>query len=84
MLIQDLHRLLLVLLCLSLLAGCGARLQFEDDSRGGSGGIDLGEGASAGECSDGADNDLDGLFDCDDDGCADSIECDDDDDDDND
>ena len=29
-----------------------------------------GEGAEPGDCTDGADNDEDGLFDCDDDGCA--------------
>lgn len=34
------------------------------------------EGDEAGECSDGADNDQDGLFDCDDDGCAGSPDCD--------
>ena len=35
------------------------------------------EGDEAGECSDGADNDLDTLFDCDDEGCAGSPDCDD-------
>ena len=34
------------------------------------------EGDEAGECSDGADNDLDGLFDCNDEGCAGSPDCD--------
>ena len=33
------------------------------------------EGDEAGECSDGADNDLDGLFDCNDEGCAGSPDC---------
>jgi len=33
------------------------------------------EGDNPGECSDGADNDRDGLFDCDDDGCAGSPDC---------
>ena len=33
------------------------------------------EGDDAGECSDGADNDLDGLFDCNDDGCVGSPDC---------
>ena len=33
------------------------------------------EGDEAGECSDGADNDRDGLFDCDDDTCAGSSSC---------
>jgi len=35
------------------------------------------EGDFAGECSDDADNDQDGLFDCDDDDCAGSDECED-------
>ena len=34
------------------------------------------EGQHAGDCSDGADNDMDGLFDCDDDTCAGSPVCD--------
>jgi hypothetical protein len=34
------------------------------------------EGDAAGECSDAADNDRDGLFDCEDDGCAGSPDCD--------
>ncbi len=33
------------------------------------------EGAVGGDCRDGADNDEDGLFDCDDDGCAASPDC---------
>ncbi|MBN1336283.1 MAG: hypothetical protein JXB39_10005, partial [Deltaproteobacteria bacterium] len=33
------------------------------------------EGTEPGDCSDGADNDGDGLFDCDDDGCAGSPDC---------
>ena len=33
------------------------------------------EGDDAGECSDGADNDLDGQFDCDDEGCFSSPDC---------
>ncbi len=33
------------------------------------------EGDEAGECSDGADNDQNGLFDCDDEGCAGSPDC---------
>ena len=33
------------------------------------------EGDEAGECTDGADNDLDGLFDCNDEGCAGSPDC---------
>ena len=39
------------------------------------------EGDDGGECSDGADNDLDGTFDCLDEGCAASPDCSDDDDD---
>jgi len=42
------------------------------------------EGDEPGECSDGADNDQDGLFDCDDEGCAGSPDCAGDDDDDDD
>ena len=34
------------------------------------------EGAEGGDCSDEADNDQDGLFDCDDEGCTDSPACD--------
>jgi formylglycine-generating enzyme required for sulfatase activity len=34
------------------------------------------EGSEAGDCSDDADNDLDGFFDCDDDGCEGSDACD--------
>ena len=34
------------------------------------------EGDSAGECSDGADNDQNGLFDCDDPNCSNSPDCD--------
>ena len=33
------------------------------------------EGSQAGDCTDGADNDIDGDFDCDDDGCAGSPDC---------
>ena len=33
------------------------------------------EGDAAGECTDGADNDRDGTFDCDDDGCSGSPDC---------
>ena len=42
------------------------------------------EGNEPGECSDGADNDSDGLFDCDDPGCEGSADCPGDDDDDDD
>ena len=33
------------------------------------------EGTEPGDCSDSADNDADGLFDCDDDGCVGSPDC---------
>ena len=33
------------------------------------------EGTELGDCTDGADNDNDGLFDCDDDGCAGAPDC---------
>lgn len=36
---------------------------------------DGGEGTAGGDCRDGADNDDDGLFDCDDDGCGASPDC---------
>ncbi len=44
----------------------------DDDDDGGSGAY---EGDEPGECIDGADNDLDGWFDCDDVGCFDSPDC---------
>jgi hypothetical protein len=51
-------------LVLCLAPGCfGAEEEFEGDE--------------AGECSDDADNDQDGLFDCDDEDCEGSDECDD-------
>ena len=37
--------------------------------------LELYEGDESGECSDNADNDQDGLFDCDDEGCAGSEDC---------
>jgi hypothetical protein len=39
-------------------------------------GIARAEGTESGDCRDGADNDRDGLFDCDDPGCAGSPDCD--------
>jgi hypothetical protein len=48
--------------------GCG------DDTKSGNDEVRI-EGSDAGDCSDEADNDLDGLFDCDDDGCAGSPAC---------
>lgn len=48
------------LLILSLVAGCS---------------VEVHEGDDAGECADGADNDLDGAFDCDDSECGGSPDC---------
>lgn len=42
----------------------------------GCGGDPLVEGQSPGDCTDGADNDADGAFDCEDDGCAGAPDCD--------
>jgi hypothetical protein len=53
-------------IALAVLVGCsGKETDTEPDY----------EGDDAGECSDEADNDRDGLFDCDDDGCSGSPEC---------
>ncbi len=53
-------------LALLFLAGCPAAPEDEEARV---------EGAEGGDCSDGADNDQDGAFDCDDDGCAASPDC---------
>ena len=53
-----------------LLAGCPPQFAGDDDD----GAPDI-EGDSPGECSDGMDNDGDGLVDCDDLGCVNSDEC---------
>ncbi len=63
-----------------LLAGCpsdpdGFTEPDDDDAT-----EDLYEGDEPGECTDGADNDQDGRFDCDDEGCVGSPDCADDDD----
>ncbi len=50
-----------------LLAGCPAPPEEDDEVRV--------EGAEAGDCSNAADNDQDGTFDCDNDGCAGSPDC---------
>ena len=68
-----LHNLILPLSLLSLLSllclsACGDK---DDTSRT----SEEYEGDEAGECSDEADNDRDGLFDCDDEGCAGSPDC---------
>ena len=60
------------LACMLLMTGC---LGGDDDSDAE---IVLYEGDEPGECSDGADNDKDGLFDCDDAQCAGSPACKDD------
>ncbi len=52
-----------------LAAGCG------DKDETGLDPADAYEGDEAGECSDGADNDRDGLFDCDDPGCQGGPDC---------
>ena len=56
-------------------AGFGEDDDDDDDDGGGGGGPDLFEGDEPGECSDGADNDQDSLFDCQDGGCAQSPVC---------
>lgn len=55
---------------LSLILSCG-----DKDDTGTEPPVEY-EGDEAGECTDGADNDQDGLFDCDDEGCAGSPDCD--------
>ena len=52
---------------LAVLVGCSGKL--EDPA------APEYEGDETGECSDGADNDRDGLFDCEDDGCSGSPDC---------
>jgi lysophospholipase L1-like esterase len=66
-------RLVALLLLLVATLGCG-----DDDSRDAGdadGGPDAYEGDEPGECTDSADNDRDGLFDCNDPGCAGSPSC---------
>jgi hypothetical protein len=54
------------------LAACSGGSDDDDDG----GGSDAApEGATQGDCDDGADNDGDGLFDCDDDGCSSAPPC---------
>ena len=77
------EKLISVLLCLLLstisLAGClddsDTGTSEESDNSGNSEATNLFEGDDAGECNDGADNDRDGLFDCDDPDCAGSPVC---------
>ena len=59
-------QLILVLFALFSLIGCPAAPEEDPVSI---------EGDEAGECSDEADNDSDGLFDCDDEGCKGSPAC---------
>ncbi|MFH1468515.1 MAG: MopE-related protein [Pseudomonadota bacterium] len=61
------RRLFFSLLTISLLSACGDK----DDT-----GTRQWEGMNPGECIDGADNDGDGQYDCDDDDCAGSPDCD--------
>tara|TARA_Y100000766_G_scaffold279245_1_gene287169 strand:+ start:190 stop:2088 length:1899 start_codon:yes stop_codon:yes gene_type:complete len=79
-------KLISVLLCILLttfsLAGCLGDSDNEtsedtdnSENTGNNETIILFEGDQAGECSDGADNDRDGLFDCDDPNCAGSPTC---------
>jgi hypothetical protein len=56
------------MMLLYLILACGDKLDNGDE-------IIAYEGDDAGECSDGADNDKDELFDCDDDGCFGSPDC---------
>ena len=77
------EKLISVLLCLLLstisLAGClddsDTGTSEESDNSENSEATNLFEGDDAGECNDGADNDRDGLFDCDDPDCAGSPVC---------
>mgnify|MGYP007077462369 CR=1 FL=1 len=58
----------LLLVLLGLLAGCPTNLNISQDPKSW-------EGDNADECRDGADNNADGLFDCDDVGCQGSPDC---------
>jgi hypothetical protein len=66
-------------LCLALLVACGEEDPAADDDSSDvsddTGGAVAFEGDEPGECTDGADNDLDGLFDCSDPDCAPSPDC---------
>ena len=59
---------IVIALGLPLLSACGDKEDTASDPP-------AYEGDAAGECTDGADNDQDGLFDCDDEGCAGSPDC---------
>ena len=58
-------RLLVTFLLVFVFTGCGGKGSDTKDP----------EGVNAGDCSDGADNDADGKFDCDDSGCKGSPDC---------
>ncbi len=70
------HRILLLLVCSIALTACPDGSADDDDTAG----PDI-EGNEPGECSDGADNDSDGLYDCNDPDCAGAPDCEGDDDD---
>ena len=59
-------RLITLITLALLLVGCPVRRDDDDEEY---------EGDDAGECSDGADNDRDGLYDCEDDDCAGAPDC---------
>jgi hypothetical protein len=78
-------KLLAILMGMAWVLGCPGDTSDDDDSSGPGDDDDASgevEGDEAGECSDGADNDQDGMFDCDDPGCYGSPDCEGDDDDD--
>ena len=62
--------LLSLMLAIPLAVGCG-----DDGGDDKPSDAESFEGSEPGDCTDLADNDMDGLFDCDDDGCAGSPEC---------
>ena len=66
---------LLALGCLALLAACYTGLPNQEDPFAAPDDPTLYEGDQPGECSDGADNDQDGFFDCNDPDCIGSPEC---------
>lgn len=65
----------MILACVLGCAGAGSGDEDEQDSVAAAEGTPAFEGDDAGECVDGADNDRDGSFDCDDADCADSPDC---------
>ncbi len=70
------HIRLSLSLCAALLSGCDLEDLPGAKGAGSDGTTDAAfEGDQAGECTDGADNDRDGLYDCDDPDCAGSPDC---------